>query len=77
MGTRPQQAAAYRRLCARLSTLRVEAELTQRGLAARLRRPHSYVYKVEHGERRIDPIEFAAWCRACGADAPAVLAEVT
>ncbi len=33
-----------------------------------LRKPHSYVYKVEHGERRIDPVEFVQWCRACGVD---------
>ena len=26
----------------------------------------SYVWKVEAGERRIDPIEFVAWCQACG-----------
>ena len=33
-----------------------------------LRKPHSYVYKVELGERRIDPVEFVQWCRACGVD---------
>jgi transcriptional regulator with XRE-family HTH domain len=44
---------------------RVDAGLTQRSLAAKLRKPHSYVWKVEAGERRIDPIEFVGWCRAC------------
>lgn len=68
MGTRPHHTLAYRKLCRRLGELRREADLTMRGLAEILKRPHSYVYKVEHGERRIDPVEFVQWCRACGAD---------
>ena len=65
MGARAQHTAGYRRLCALLRKMRVDAELTQRALAARLRKPHSFVHKVETGERRIDPVEFVAWCRAC------------
>ena len=38
---------------------------SQRALALKLRKPHSYVYKSEIGDRRIDPLEFIAWCRAC------------
>ncbi|MCA9304980.1 MAG: helix-turn-helix transcriptional regulator [Phycisphaerales bacterium] len=72
MGTRPQHTNAYKRLCAMLHTMREEAGLTQRGLAERLRRPHSFVYKVEHAERRIDPVEMIAWCKACESD-PTVL----
>lgn len=68
MGTRPQHNHAYRRLCRFLAEKRAEADLTHRALALVLRKPHSYVYKVEHGERRIDPMEFIAWCRACSAD---------
>jgi transcriptional regulator with XRE-family HTH domain len=45
---------------------RTDAKLTQRELAAQLRKPPSYVHKSEIGDRRIDPIEFIAWCRACG-----------
>ena len=56
--------------------MRDEAALTQRGLAARLKKPHSYVYKVENGERRIDPLEFADWCRECGTDAAVILEEL-
>ena len=44
---------------------RVDAKYTQRALAKRLHKPHSYIWKVEVGERRIDPLEFIAWCRAC------------
>lgn len=68
MGTTAQHRPAYRRLCRRLLAQRGEAGLTQRALAAKLKRPHSYVAKVEHGDRRIDPVEFVEWCRACGFD---------
>ena len=47
---------------------RTDAELTQRDLARLLRKPHSYVHKVEVGDRRVDPLEFVAWCVACGID---------
>lgn len=76
MGTRPQHSAAYRRLCHLLRDYRGDADLTQRALAAKLRKPHSYVYKVENGERRIDPVEFVAWCKACGVSPPVAIAEV-
>lgn len=50
--------------------------MTQRALALQLRKPHSYVHKVEVGDRRIDPIEFIAWCHACERQAPASLSDV-
>jgi len=76
MGARAQHTLGYRRLCALLRQWRQDAALTQRALALRLRKPHSYIHKVEVGDRRIDPIEFIAWCRACEREAPASLAEV-
>ena len=69
MGTRPQHNPAYQRLCKLLRKQRLASGLTLRALAAKLKRPHSYVYKVEIGERRIDPVEYVAWFRACGIDA--------
>jgi hypothetical protein len=42
--------------------------LTQRDLARRLRKVPSFVHKVEVADRRIDPLEFIAWCRACGVE---------
>jgi Helix-turn-helix. len=42
------------------------AGLTQRGLGELLKRPHTYVAKIEGGERGIDPIECIAWAKACG-----------
>jgi transcriptional regulator with XRE-family HTH domain len=68
MATRPQHKAAYRRLCAMLRTMREEAGLTQRALAVKLRMHHTMVHRSEIGDRRIDPVEFAAWCRACGVE---------
>ena len=52
----------------RLVGMRKHAGLTQRGLAARLRREHSFVSRIEQGERRLDVVEFYWVCRACGAD---------
>ena len=49
-----------------LISLRTEAQLSQRALAARLRVPHTWVAKVESGERRIDLIEFGLYCQNCG-----------
>ena len=59
----------YAALRALLTRLRREAGLTQRDLAGRLRVPHSWVAKVESGERRIDLVEFGWFCQGCGADA--------
>ena len=69
MGTRPHHAAAYRVLCALLRAMREDAGFTIRVLGVRLRKPYSFVSKCERGERRIDPVEFVAWCKACGVDA--------
>jgi len=52
-------------MCNLLRQWRIGAALTQRALGTRLKKPYSFVWKVEAGERRIDPIEFVAWCRAC------------
>jgi transcriptional regulator with XRE-family HTH domain len=57
----------YSALRQRLALIRKEAELSQRQLAAALRVPHSWVAKVESGERRLDLVEFGWYCAACGA----------
>lgn len=56
---------AYRRLVAMLRGWRHDADLTQRDLAKRLKKPASFVAKSELGERRVDPVEMVLWCRAC------------
>jgi transcriptional regulator with XRE-family HTH domain len=47
---------------------RKAAGLTQQALAARLKKPQSFVAKYEGGERRLDVVEFIAISRALGAD---------
>ena len=63
----------YRALRAELRAVREKARLSQRDLAAKLRVPHSWVAKVEAGERRIDVVELAWFFSACGADSAAVI----
>ena len=56
----------YASLRKRLAGIRTDAGLAQRQLAKLLDVPHSWVGKVESGERRIDLVEFAWFCNACG-----------
>ncbi len=58
----------YAALQSELRATRESAGLSQRDLAARLQVPHSWVAKVETGERRIDLVEFAWFMSACGVD---------
>jgi predicted transcriptional regulator len=76
MGARVQHSFAYRKLCQRLREWRLSAKMTQRGLALKLKKPASYVHKCEVGDRRIDPVEFIAWCRECGREAGKSLTEI-
>jgi len=59
----------YKALRAELRSVREAAGLSQRDLAAKLDVPHSWVAKVEAGERRIDVVELAWLFAACGVDA--------
>lgn len=47
---------------------REKTGMTQRDLAARIKRPHSFVGRMEAGERRIDVIEFIEIAKVLGAD---------
>ena len=55
---------------------RQDAGMSQQKLAAKLKKPQSYVHKCEVAERRIDPPEFIDWCLACGIDPSATTAGV-
>ncbi len=53
-------------LQALLRQVRLEAGLTQAGLAHRLGRPQTFVSKYELGERRLDLLQLRQICRAVG-----------
>ncbi len=59
---------------AELVAMRKSAKLTQRQLAEKLGREHSFVSRIELGERRLDVVEFYWVCRALGQD-PAKVAQ--
>lgn len=61
---------------AELKAAREGARLTQRALAGRLGVPHSWIAKVEAGERRIDVVELCWYLAACGEQVPRAMAAI-
>lgn len=57
-----------KRLLALLRETRINAGLTQAGLASRLHRDQTFVSKYETGERRLDILELRDVCRALSVD---------
>jgi transcriptional regulator with XRE-family HTH domain len=57
---------AYRALLAWLRTSRKGKGLTMRDVGVRMGVPHTWVGKVETGERRLDVAEYVQLCRALG-----------
>ncbi|HIQ35667.1 MAG TPA: XRE family transcriptional regulator [Acinetobacter venetianus] len=51
-----------------LKSQRKSQNLTMYNLATRMARPHSFIYKIEQGERRLDVIEYILYCTAHGVD---------
>lgn len=51
-----------------LAEVRTKAGVTQRELARRLDRAHSYVSRIEKGDRRLDVPEMIQWCEVLDAD---------
>lgn len=45
---------------------RLEQNLTMRQLSERLDKPHSFVQRIEEGDRRLDIVEFVWYCHALG-----------
>jgi transcriptional regulator with XRE-family HTH domain len=77
MAKRPWvQSAAYQAAIAAIVERRKANSITQRGLAARLEKPQSFVSKIESRERRLDIIEFIAIARALGIEPRALLDEI-
>jgi transcriptional regulator with XRE-family HTH domain len=47
----------YREIIQKLKAVRLASGLTQTEVALKLKKPQSYVSKIERGERRIDVVE--------------------
>ena len=62
----------YKVVLLKLVAMRTEAGLTQRDLAKRLNREHSFVWRVETGRRLLDVVEFYWLCRALKKNAATV-----
>jgi len=58
----------YDLLRSELKETRLESAILQKDLAKTLKKPQSYISKVESGERNIDVIEFISYCTALGLD---------
>ena len=66
----------YQLLRSEWTQLRISAGLSQLAMAGRLGVRHSWVAKVESGERRIDFVELVWVLAACGLDPATALAEL-
>lgn len=58
----------YDYLRSELKKARLEAGLLQADLTKTLRKPQSYISKVESGERGLDIIEYLNYCKGIGLD---------
>jgi transcriptional regulator with XRE-family HTH domain len=63
----------YHAMLERLRQARETAGLTQAEVAQALRRPQSFVSKIESGERRLDPIELWHLARLYGVELASLL----
>jgi transcriptional regulator with XRE-family HTH domain len=58
----------YELLRSELKKTRLDVSLRQIDLARLLKKPQSYVSKIESGERNLDVIEFTQYCKVLGLD---------
>lgn len=65
-----------RRLREILTAARRKSGLTQVEVAARMKRPQSFISKYEGGERRLDVVEFLQICRVLRADPKTIIARL-
>ena len=62
------QRQQYEYLRSELKKARLAGKLNQVDLAQKLRKPQSFISKVESGERNLDVIEFVSYCNALDLD---------
>ena len=70
------RSAKHRALISVMVATREAAGLTQRQLAAKLKRSNSFVWKLEAGERQINVLEFIEIARVLGVKASTLVAEI-
>lgn len=70
------RSARHRALVAALKVARESAGITQRELARRLDRAHSFVGKIESGERQLNVLEFCEYADTLGTDAAELIRAV-
>ena len=66
----------HRRLIEEMVRARDATGLSQRQLAAKIKRSPSYISKFEAGERKLDVLEFCEVCEALDVDASVLLRRV-
>jgi len=57
------QSAEYKKIVTKLKQFRIEANLTQKQMAKKIKKPQSYISKIEAGEQRIDIIELKRFAK--------------
>jgi transcriptional regulator with XRE-family HTH domain len=67
----------YEFLRSELRKARLDADLLQADLASILKKPQSYISKVESGERSLDIIEFVDYCKGLGLEPSKWLKKIT
>ena len=70
------RSARHKALMAALVAARESEKLSQRELAKRLDRAHSFVGKIESGERQLNVLEFCEYVEALAGDAPDIIRTV-
>ena len=60
--------AKYQKLTAKLRSARQEAGLTQVDAGKLLKKPQTYVSKIERGERGVDAVELAEFAKVYNKD---------
>ena len=67
----------YELLRSELKKARLDRDVLQKDLAKTLKKPQSYISKIESGERNLDVIEFIQYCEGLGMDPSKWLKKLT
>lgn len=71
-----QNAPGYQHVRTLLLEMREKAGLTQGQLGERLKMDQTLIHRSESGGRRVTPLEFAQWARACGVEPAAAMGDL-